>query len=59
MLDPKTVHRLEKELCEAIADVADRLGHERLPFVPSRYTVQMMAKAAAAVYEATEEAQRR
>jgi hypothetical protein len=55
-MDQKTLHRLERELEEAIADVTvHRLGLKHLPFMPSRFTMQMMAKAAAAVYEAVEE----
>ena len=52
----KIVRRLEKELEQALADViVGRLGLKRLPLLPSRHTMQMMAKAAAAVYEAAVE----
>ncbi len=55
-MDQRTLHRLERELEEAIADVlVHRLGLKHLPLMPSRFTMQMMAKAAAAVYEAVEE----
>jgi MinD-like ATPase involved in chromosome partitioning or flagellar assembly len=50
-MDQKTVHKLEKELYEAIADVICRLGLKKLPLLPSQSTMEMMAKAATAVYE--------
>jgi hypothetical protein len=57
-MEPKVVRKLEKELEEAIAEVVvNRLGLRRLPLLPARHTVQMMAKAAAAVYEEVVEAQ--
>jgi MinD-like ATPase involved in chromosome partitioning or flagellar assembly len=58
-VDPKTVRKLEKELYEAIADVICRMGLQKLPLLPSQHTMEMMAKAAAAVYEAAEENHRR
>ena len=43
---------LERELEKAIADVVVvRLGLKSLPLMPPRETIQMMAKAAVAVYE--------
>ena len=54
-MDPKTVRRLEKELHKAIADVICRLGRKRLPLLPTQQTLEMMAKAATAVYEAAVE----
>ena len=54
-MDPKTVERLEAKLEEAIADVIVKMGLKRLPLLPSRHTIQMMAKAAAAVYEVAAE----
>ena len=56
-MDPKTVHKLEKELHKAIADVIRRLGLKKLPLLPSQHTMEMMAKAATAVYEAAVEEQ--
>jgi hypothetical protein len=47
-MEPKTVRKLEEELEEAIAGVIRRLGRKKL-------TMEMMAKAAAAVYEAVVE----
>ncbi len=59
-MDPKTVHMLEAELEKSIADVIHRLGLKKLPFLPSHRTIEMMAKAAVAVYEAAvEEHERR
>ena len=59
-MDPKTVHKLEEELEKPIADVIRRLGRKELPLKPSRHTIEMMAKAAVAVYEAAvEEHERR
>jgi len=59
-MEPKTVRKLEKELHKAIVDVICRLGLKRLPLLPSHRTMEMMAKAATAVYEtAVEEHERR
>ena len=59
-MDPKTVCKLEKALEKPILDVICRLGLGKLPILPSHSTVQMMAKAAVAVYEvAVEEHERR
>ncbi len=54
-MEPKTVHKLEKKLYEAIADVICEMGLRKLPLLPSQHTMEMMAKAAAAVYEAAVE----
>lgn len=51
-MDPKTVRKLERKLAAAMADAIDRLGRKKLPVAPSDRTLQMMAKAATAVYEA-------
>ena len=57
---PKTVRKLEEELEKPIADAIRRLGLKKLPLLPSGRTIQMMAKAAVAVYEAVvEEHERR
>lgn len=50
-MEPKTVRKLEDKLVYAIADVIMTMGLKRLPLLPSHHTMQMMAKAAAAVYE--------
>jgi hypothetical protein len=57
-MDPKTVRKLEKQLYEAIAEVICRLGRKKLPLLPSHHTMEMMAKAATAVYEGAVEEQR-
>jgi hypothetical protein len=54
-MDQKTVRKLEHNLEYAIADVIVAMGLKRLPLLPARHTMQMMAKAAAAVYEAVVE----
>ena len=54
-MDAKTVRRLEEELEKPIADVIRRLGRKELPLKSSRHTIEMMAKAAVAVYEAVVE----
>jgi hypothetical protein len=54
-MDPKTVRKLEKKLEDAIAEVIIGMGLGKLPLLPARSTMQMMAKAAAAVYEAVVE----
>jgi hypothetical protein len=54
-MNPNTVRKLEKALEKPILDVVCRLGLKKLPLLPSHGTVQMMAKAAVAVYEAAAE----
>ena len=54
-MDQKTVHKLEKKLEDAIAEVVNDMGLHKLPLLPARHTMQMMAKAATAVYEAVVE----
>ena len=51
-MDPQTVHRLEDDIEQAIAEVMMRMGLERLPLVPSQRTMPPMAKAAVAVLAA-------
>jgi hypothetical protein len=51
-MDPKTVRKLEKALEKPILDVICRL--KKLPLLPSHCTVEMMAKAATAIYEGTD-----
>lgn len=57
MMDPKTVRKLESKLEEAIAEVIVKMGLKKLPFLPARHTMHLMAKAAATVYEAVVENQ--
>ncbi len=59
-MDPKIVRKLETALEKPIVDAIGRLGLKNLPLLPSHGIVQMMAKAAVAVYEAAvEEHERR
>ncbi|MGP0069284.1 MAG: hypothetical protein ACLQGP_37495 [Isosphaeraceae bacterium] len=54
-MDPKTVEKLEGRIEEAIAEIIVKLGVRKLPLLPSRHTMHLMAKAAVAVYEAAVE----
>jgi hypothetical protein len=54
-LDPKTVEKLEGKIEEAIAEIMVKMGVRKLPLLPSRHTMHLMAKAAVAVYEAAVE----
>ena len=56
-MDQKTVRKLEQELEEAIADLIVRMGLKKLPLLPSRQTMHLMAKAAVSVYESAVENQ--
>ena len=51
-MDQKTVNKLEREIEKAIAEVIVRQGLKKLPLLPSQDTMNRMAKAAVAVYEA-------
>jgi transcription initiation factor TFIIIB Brf1 subunit/transcription initiation factor TFIIB len=51
-MDPEEIHDLEKHLEKAIAESLKKFGRKRLTWLASRHTRRMMAKAAAAVYEA-------
>jgi hypothetical protein len=51
-MDPRTVEKLEEDIEEAIARVITTLGRKRLPLLPDRRTMYLMAKAAVTVYEA-------
>ena len=55
-MDQKVVRKLEKKIEEAIAEVIIfQMGLKRLPYLPPRHVMEMMAKAAVAVYEAVVE----
>ncbi len=54
-MDPESVRRLESALEKAIENEVVKMGLKKLPLLPSRFTFQMMAKAATAVYEAAVE----
>jgi hypothetical protein len=50
-MDQKIVEKLE----EAISEIIVKMGVRKLPLLPSRQTMRLMAKAAVAVYEAAVE----
>jgi len=54
-MDEKTVGKLERELEDSIAQVIVGIGLKKLPLLPDRHTLHLMAKAAVAVYEAAVE----
>jgi hypothetical protein len=54
-MDPKTVVKLESTIEQAIAEVIMNMGVRKLPLLPSRHTIHLMAKAAVTVYEAAVE----
>ena len=59
-MDQKIVRKLEKKIEEVIAEViVVHVGLKRLPLLPCQQTMQMMAKAAVAVYEAVVEDRKR
>jgi hypothetical protein len=52
-LDPNVIKKLEVKLETAIAEVIINMGLGKLPLLPARQTMHLMAKAAVTVYEAT------
>jgi len=54
-MDEKAVRKLEKRIETAVFEVISDMGLKRLPLLPSRHTMHLMAKAAVAVYEAAVE----
>lgn len=50
-MDQQAVQKLEGKIEEAIAEVILKMGLKKLPLLPSRQTMHLMAKAAVAVYE--------
>ena len=54
-MEHKTVEKLEGKIEEAIAEIIVKMGIRKLPLLPSRHTMHLMAKAAVAVYEAAVE----
>jgi hypothetical protein len=52
-MDQKVVRKLEKKIEDGIADViVFQMGLKKLAYLPPRHVMEMMAKAAVAVYEA-------
>jgi hypothetical protein len=58
IMDPKTVEKLEERIEEAIAEIIVKIGLKKLPLLPARHTMHLMAKAAVMIYEAAVENQR-
>ncbi len=56
-MDHKAVEKLESNIEDAIAQVIISMGLKKLPLLPARHTMHLMAKAAATVYEAAVENQ--
>lgn len=54
-MDPKTVEKFESKIEDAIAQVIISMGPKKLPLLPARHTMHLMAKAAVTVYEAAVE----
>jgi hypothetical protein len=54
-MDPKIVESLEDRMEEAVAEIIVKMGVKKLPLLPCRRTMHLMAKAAVAVYEAAVE----
>ena len=55
-MDPKTIKILEEKIEAAIADIiVVKMGLKKLPSLPNRRTMHLMAKGAVAVYEAAVE----
>ena len=54
-MDPKTVEKLEGKIEEAVAEIIVKMSLKKLPLLPSRQSMHLMAKAAVAVYEAAVE----
>lgn len=57
-MEPKTVEKLEERIEEAIAEIIAKMDVKKLPLLPARHTMHLMAKAAVTVYEAAVENQR-
>lgn len=45
-MDAKTVEKLEEKIEEAIAEILGTVGHKKLPLLPDRRKMYLMAKAA-------------
>ena len=57
-MDPKTVEKLEQQIEEAIAEIVVKMGLKKLPLLPERRTMHLMAKVAVTVYETAVENRR-
>lgn len=54
-MDHKVVEKLEVKIEKAIAEIMSGMGSRKLPMIPDRHTMHLMAKAAVTVYEAAVE----
>jgi hypothetical protein len=54
-VEQKVVRKLEQEIEDAVAEGIADMGLKKLPLLPSRQTMHLMAKAAVTVYEAAVE----
>ncbi len=54
-MDPKIVEKLEGKIEDVIAEIVMKMGLKKLPLLPSRHTIHLMAKASVTVYEAAVE----
>jgi len=57
-MQPNTVEEIEDKVEEATAEIIVKMGLKKLPLLPDRRTMHLMAKAAVTVYEAAVENQR-
>lgn len=51
-MNQEFVEKLEEEIEQAIAEVLMKTGNKKLPLLPDRHTMHLMAKAAVTVFEA-------
>lgn len=51
-MDQKAVEKFESKIEQAICEVILSMGLKKLPLLPARHTMHLMAKAAVSVYEA-------
>ncbi len=46
VMEPRTVEKLEERIEEAMAEIIVKMGLKKLPLLPARHTMHLMAKAA-------------
>jgi hypothetical protein len=51
-MDPRAVEKLEEKSEAAIGKVSVKMGLKKLPLLPARHAMHLMAKAAVTVYDA-------
>jgi hypothetical protein len=57
-VEQETVEKLKEKIEKAVAEIVGKMGLKKLPLLPDRHTMHLMAKAAVTVYEAAVENQR-